>query len=178
MRPLPCQEYLKECFDYDSETGVLTWKDRPASHFSTSHTHKRWRARFAGTAAGNLRQGRNVVRINSMQYLSSRVIWVWVTGETPPNLVDHKNTDRADDRWCNLRAATHSQNNYNRGKIRNTTGLKGACFHKRTGRFTAAVTVDGKRRYIGVFDTAEEAHEAYCAAAKKLHGKFFNPGVL
>jgi hypothetical protein len=88
-------------------------------------------------------------------------------------VVDHANGIKTDNRRANLRICTKNENGYNQGPQRNnTTGYKGVTFHKKTGRFMAQIRGDGKKHYIGLFDTALEAHEAYQAAATRLHGEF------
>jgi hypothetical protein len=98
---------------------------------------------------------------------------MFVTGRVPPLHLDHKNRDKTDNSWDNLREATPSQNQGNRARIR-LSGLKGALF--RRNKFEAAITVGGKKRYLGTFVTAEEAHAAYCAAARTLFGEFWYDG--
>ena len=49
--PLPPLEFLRECFDYDPETGAFRWRRRPARHFSDPDTAQQWNARYAGTEA-------------------------------------------------------------------------------------------------------------------------------
>lgn len=87
--------------------------------------------------------------------------------------VDHVDGDGLDNRRGNLRAATQSQNNLNRriGK-NNRSGYKGVLWFPRTGRWQAVIKVNRSRRHLGYFSTPKEAHEAYCAAAKELHGEF------
>lgn len=86
--------------------------------------------------------------------------------------VDHINGDTLDNRRCNLRLATPAQNGRNRGKYpNNTSGFKGAFYHY--GRWQAGIRVDGKLMYLGTYNTPEEAHAAYCEAAKKYHGEFW-----
>lgn len=92
-------------------------------------------------------------------------------------VVDHINGDRVDNRSANLRVCTRGQNLCNRGKTSlNTSGYKGVVFHQK--KWKAQIGFQGRHRYIGVFDTQEEAHIAYCAKAKELHGEFFNPGAV
>ena len=88
--------------------------------------------------------------------------------------VDHKNGNTLDNRMDNLRAATASQNAMNRGiQSNNKAGLKGITWHARTKTWRADIGAYGKDKTIGYFKTKEEAHEAYCKAAKELHGEFF-----
>lgn len=89
--------------------------------------------------------------------------------------VDHINGDSSDNRLENLRLATNTQNARNRGKSKhNTSGYKGVFWHKATNKWTAQIGVDRKRIYLGIFDTPELAHRAYCEAAKVYHGEFAN----
>jgi hypothetical protein len=86
---------------------------------------------------------------------------------------DHIDGDGLNNRRCNLREATHSQNqrNQRRSKI-NTSGLKGACFHIRASKWQAIIKVNGRSKHLGYFNTPEEAHAAYCEASDKYHGEF------
>lgn len=94
--------------------------------------------------------------------------------KAPPGMeVDHVNRDGLDNRRANLRLCTPSQNQRNRGKDRsNSSGFKGVSHYKRNGRWRATITIHGKFLHIGLYDTPEEAHAAYCAAAATLHGEF------
>lgn len=96
----------------------------------------------------------------------------FILGVSGRLLVDHKNGDGLDNRKQNLRCATNAQNLCNRGKnSNNTTGYKGVSYYRRTGRYAANIGA-GHKRFLGYFDTAEEAHKAYSEAAYKLHGDF------
>ncbi|WEM05511.1 HNH endonuclease [Ralstonia phage BOESR1] len=85
--------------------------------------------------------------------------------------IDHVDGDRTNNRLSNLRLCTHAQNQLNRGVTRNnTTGFKGV--RPSNGRFRADIQVDGRREYLGHFDTAREAAEEYDLHARRLHGQF------
>jgi hypothetical protein len=88
-------------------------------------------------------------------------------------IVDHVNRDGLDNRRSNLRLATHAQNMRNRKRqSNNTSGYHGVTYWKHCGRYAALIRVDGKRRHIGLFATAEEAALAYDEAARSAHGEF------
>jgi hypothetical protein len=95
----------------------------------------------------------------------------------PTEGVDHIDGDGLNNRRDNLRVATHAQNLRNRGKNKNNkSGYKGVYWHKATKKWKAQIKVNGKEKYLGLFDNPEDAHKAYCEAAKELHGKFANYG--
>jgi hypothetical protein len=87
--------------------------------------------------------------------------------------VDHIDGNGLNNRKENLRMATRSQNQYNsRRRVDNPSGYKGVRSYKDTGKWQARITANKKQYHLGYFDTAEEAHKAYCEASKKLHGEF------
>ncbi len=93
--------------------------------------------------------------------------------------IDHINGVRDDNRLENLRMADSLQNNFNRGtQRRDKSGFKGVCIKKGSKRWVAQITIDGKRKHLGLFDTAEEAAAAYDAVAKQIHGAFFKPNQI
>lgn len=96
-----------------------------------------------------------------------------IAGEPEGFLVDHENGDGLCNRRKNLRAASRAQNSRNQ-KIasHNSSGFKGVSFDKSTKRFRAYIYVLGKRKDLGSFRTAEEAHKSYCKASLALHGSF------
>lgn len=88
-------------------------------------------------------------------------------------IVDHINGDGLDNRLCNLRLATNRQNVRNsRRRSDNKSGFKGVSWDGQRSAWKALIHVDGKRVFLGRYDTPEEAHAAYCEAANELHGEF------
>ena len=87
--------------------------------------------------------------------------------------VDHINGDSLDNRRSNLRYATQSQNIANsKPRIGGTSRFKGVHWNKRAGRWAAAIKINYKSKYLGLFDTEQEAAEAYRQAAHKHFGDF------
>ncbi len=102
-----------------------------------------------------------------------RVILERKLGHSNFENTDHINRDRLDNRKDNLRPATVTQNQHNRGKPENnTSGFKGVFWHKRDRKWIASIRVDGELLYLGYFDSKEAAAGAYNAAAKEYFGEF------
>lgn len=105
--------------------------------------------------------------------MAHQLAWLLSHDEWPPRNIDHIDMDRANNRLSNLRLATPSQNGANRGRQKNnSSGLKGVAWNKGAKRWRAQIKANGKRRHLGYFDTAEEAHAAYQEAAASLFGDF------
>ena len=88
-------------------------------------------------------------------------------------VVDHINGNTLDNRRENLRICTPAENtrNYRKPKT-NTSGFKGVSWINRFGKWHSAISVNGKNKSLGYFDTPEEAYKAYCEASKKYHKEF------
>jgi hypothetical protein len=103
--------------------------------------------------------------------LAHRVIWKLMTGTDALHEIDHRDGNRANNRWDNLRLATHAQQQANRASA--TRDLpKGVRRQKDSATFTARIKIDGKEIYLGSFKTPEDAHAAYCAAGEKHFGEY------
>lgn len=155
-------ERLKIILSYDQETGIFIWRVKTSSRACV------------GYVAGHLTNcGYRSIKIDGRHILAHRLAWLYMTGEWPTDDIDHINLDRTDNRWINLRSATRSQNKANAAApVCNTSGFKGASWHKSTKKWRATIKVAGKPQHLGSFSSAEEAHTAYCGAAKKSFGNF------
>lgn len=153
---------LRQILKYDPATGLFQWR---ASRGSLAP---------AGAPAGSKTvHGYWTIRVNKHPYYAHRLAFLYMTGEWPTAQVDHANRDRCDNRWANLRAASHSENVWNRGRLAtNKSGFKGVSWRAKIKRWRAQICVDGKIRELGRFRTAEAAHEAYCVAAQEAFGQF------
>ena len=87
--------------------------------------------------------------------------------------VDHIDGNGLNNRRCNLRTATQSQNMHNRFLSKsNKSGVRGVCWCKRTGKWRVGITLNKKQKHIGYFSDLDEATAAYAAASLKYHGAF------
>jgi hypothetical protein len=87
--------------------------------------------------------------------------------------VDHRDRNGLNCRRGNLRAATESQNQANRGPQRNnTSGFKGVTRRAKETKYIAQIKIDGKQRHLGRHVTPQEAACAVDAAAVELFGEF------
>ncbi len=172
------QNDIKRLLDYNPTTGVFVWKPRDASQFAsrTSRTAQQscdaWNTRYAGKPAGLKSNWYIQIRIAGKPYYAHRLAWLYMSGGWPVSEIDHRDCDKTNNAWANLRAASKTQQQGNRRGARELP--KGV--HKRKGdTFSARLTVAGKHKYIGNFPTAEAAHAAYVAAAKVYFGEFHRP---
>lgn len=175
-KTMPDAAYLRECFDYNPETGELTWRRRPRAHFGTYKGWRMWSCRYPGAKVGRKDQkGYTYVKIDHSGWFAHRIIWVLQTGDDPgPLQIDHCNCDKSDNRWGNLRLATHWQNRVHSPGWKKSGLPKGVT--KSWRRFHAACKLNGRRHYLGTFATAEEASAAYLAFVRPEHGEFvFEP---
>jgi hypothetical protein len=72
--------------------------------------------------------------------------------------VDHINGNHLDNRECNLRVVSHKENCQNKNVVWSSSGLRGVHYDKNRNKYQANVIVDGKRHYLGSYNTIEEAH--------------------
>src|SRR5690242_9756351 len=123
--------------DYDPTTGIFTWS-----------TNKSNRCK-AGSVAG-CDQGRYwAIGLGRSVYLAHRLAWFYVTGRWPAVGIDHITGDRYDNRFCNLREATVSENARNMALRRdNRTGAHGV-YRNAAGRWYAQSCHGGKNRHLG-----------------------------
>jgi hypothetical protein len=184
--PLPSRKYLRECFDYSPQTGELRWRARPLTHFQkkakpgwlAERNQASWNRKYAGRPFGKIStDGSHIGVVDYVYYKAHRIIFKWMTG-TDPIQVDHRDRDRLNNRWDNLRNATQAQNQANVGAMRhNKVGLKGVRRVPWHDGFTARISMMNRKSVsLGFFPTAEAAHAAYCVAAQARWGEFWSAG--
>ncbi len=155
---------LKEALHYDPLTGHFTWLERP---------NRRIRI---GSLAGAIHSKTGVVtiQVDGKEYKAHRLAWLYMTESYWPNLIDHKNLKRGDNRWDNLREANKSLNAANcPARSGTASGYKGVTRGKKEGEWRAMIKKKGRKRiYLGVFTDPAKAHEAYMNKARELFGEF------
>lgn len=131
-----------------------------------------WRIKAKRTVIGK-RAGTNGlywrVCIKGSIYAIHRLIWIYHYGDIPADKeIDHKNENKYDNRIENLRLSTRSQNKLNQCK------KSGVNYNRVTNRYSAFITYNYDRMYIGTFQTRPEAEEAYQICKDVLFGEFLN----
>lgn len=153
-------------FNYNPDTGILTWKNPPRS------------SRFIyGAVVGYKTNGYLQVKLYGMRLYVHRIAWLMVYNDWPTDVIDHINGDRSDNRIANLRVVTNTQNSWN-SKMRknNSSGVKGVTFNSAANKWVGRIRVNGKMVHVGCFDDIEEARKAMENARIKYHGEFSSMG--
>lgn len=159
-RQLTAEQAVK-VFSYDPETGLLL-RVRPIEGQSTI------RKPIAGYID---RDGYRTIKVLGYTYFAHRVIWLMQTGSWPDGFIDHINGVRHDNRFCNLRVVDRAMNQQNMHAARadSSSGVLGVSLHKKTGKWRAQLSINGRTTYLGVFDSMEEARLVYLQAKRKHH---------
>jgi hypothetical protein len=167
-KPLPTREQLQYCLKYDPISGFFTWIAHPSNR------------KLKGTIAGGFRSD-GYIRITFMgaSYMAHNLAYIYMTGKQVPTdyVLDHADTNRGNNAWLNLRLCTALQNSYNTRKPpSNTSGVKGVSWAAHCNKWKAAIVVNGKSIYLGLYDDLQEAEKVVRQAREKLHGEFTNHG--
>lgn len=154
------------------DEALALWEYRDGHLYWRENRGKKMKAGDkAGSFLGPLKKYK-ILKVEGVSYLLHRIIFLMHRGYLPEQ-IDHIDGNGLNNDIENLRAATRSQNLQNTGKKKNnTSGFKGVVWHKQAQKWQARTWHEGKSHYLGLFDTPEAAHEAYKAAATKLHGEF------
>lgn len=148
---------LRTILKYDKDTGIFYWL------INTNHIRE-------GDIAGHLTKdtGYIVISFERKHYGAHRLAWLYCYGYIPKS-IDHINNIRYDNRICNLREASASENNQNISKFKKQNKCKLLGVYKVNHKYRSVLTLNSKKIHIGYFNTPEEAHEAYLKKKRELH---------
>lgn len=156
------QERLKELLEYNPDTGDFIWKVA------------RQNKTVAGLVAGSVSSsGYSQIKIDGKTYLTHILAWLYMKGTFPESRLDHRDNNILNNKWDNLRPATHQQNMFNRklGK-NNKSGVKGVSYAPKYDHYTVRIS----NIYYGCYKTLEEAKAVAEKVRQDLHGEFVNYG--
>lgn len=150
---------VREVLHYDPETGCFTWAVRTSNRVKV------------GDRVGNESHGRIQTSIDGVRCELHRLAWLYMTREWPKHDIDHINGNPSDNRFANLRDVPHRMNIENQGQKPRTSasGLIGAHWSARHKLFESKIKSRGMAVHLGWFKTAQEAHQVYVAAKRRLH---------
>lgn len=153
-------EMIKNLFQY--QNGNLIW------------LVSKGKAKKGQIAGSPDKQGYLIVRINGKAYKAHRLIFLLHKGYLP-QFIDHIDRDPSNNCIENLREATNSQNQANsKLHAKNSSGYRGVSWHKTAKKWEARASINKKQKYLGCFDTAEEAHQACKLAVQNYFGEYAN----
>lgn len=162
QKKYPSQKILNKLFKY--KNGLIYWNNPPHG------------ARKDGIAGRLNTKGHLRVCIDGDDYLVHRIIYTMFYGEIPFGVdIDHKDENKSNNLIDNLRQATNSQNKINsKRRSDNISGYKGVSFKSANNKWQASIVINGKNKYLGLFEDKETAAVAYRDAALLYHSEFAN----
>jgi hypothetical protein len=160
-KPLPTPERVRQLLSYSPDTGHFTWLEKPC---------RGWQKGADLTAGTPCTNGYVRIIIDGCGYMAHRLAWLISHGVPPTDQIDHINGIKNDNRLTNLREATGSQNQQNRGVgSNNRSGHIGVSFNRRKSMWKAQIKVRGKIYHLGWHDSIETASKAYLSAKTNMH---------
>lgn len=141
------QELMQTLFNYNEETGFLTWKKSTGPRG------------IIGNPVGTINyHGYYSVGLFGKKYKVHRLIWLYVYGYIPENDLDHINGFKLDNRISNLREVSNQCNIRNSKKYKNNnSNITGISFDKKLCRWTSWITINKKNYFLGRYLDYDEA---------------------
>lgn len=143
-----------ELLDYNPDTGMFIRK-RNAAPADRKHS-----------------DNYKAVKVGGKLFLSHRLAWFYMYKVWPEGEIDHINGVRTDNRISNLRVVTRTGNNQNirtAKRSNKSCGLLGVTHIPRNNKWRAQIMVNRKKIHIGLYDTPQDAHNAYIETKRKMH---------
>jgi len=152
-------ELANEYLTYNQAIGEFRWRKSPNRRIAVG--------KIAGVRLNS--DGYKEIQLKGTLYKAHRLAWLMCTGNMPDQ-IDHMNCDRSDNRLINLRSVSSKENTHNQVNAHknSSTGVLGVV-PRPSGRYAAEIRVNGKKNYIGTFNTIDEASAAYRKAKIELH---------
>jgi len=164
------KDEVEKYLTYSPKTGIFHWKVWKSGW--CDNDGRVWPGKVAGDVACH---GYRRICVNYERRLAHHLAYLLMTGSFPPKniQVDHINGDRSDNRWCNLRLVTNSENQMNsKRRYDNTSGFKGVSFCNVTGRWFAYINKNKLRYDLGRYDEIGDAIAARKSAELKMFGAY------
>lgn len=152
------QDELKSILEYNQEDGTFTWINSIKKQLN-------------GKKAGYLRpDGYTTIKIKNKHWMAHHLAWLYIY-KSLPNMIDHINEKKSDNRISNLRLCNTAFNMQNKRKAQsnNKTGYLGVSYAKNVNKYNAQICVNGKSKSLGYYSSAEEAYKVYINAKQTLH---------
>lgn len=161
MNNLPSLNELNKVLNYDKDSGIFTW--------ISGGRHNR----LAGQIAGSFGDEYVKITMLGIRWKAHRLAWKMCYGVDPVGEIDHINGNKHDNRIANLRDCKKSDNGKNAGlSKRNKSGFRGVTKHTGREKWIASLSINGKNKHLGVFDSPEEAGEVAELARSLYYGEF------
>lgn len=169
MKKTITQQYLKSKLTYNPVTGKFRWNKTMGG---VPKSRDRW-------AGHNRADGYIRIKIDGKLYYGHHLAWLYMTGDWPKDdhQIDHKDQNRSNNKFNNLREIHYTENHFNRSKpSTNKSGICGVCWCKSTSKWVAHIGKDNKKYFLGRFTDLADAAKARKDAEKELgfyknHGK-------
>lgn len=161
---------LADYFRYDPLSGKIYYKKRFFGN-NLTRRQKQWNNVHTDKEAGYVKDGYIRVSWNNKQIYAHQIAFAIMTGYIPKE-IDHKDLNKSNNKWENLREAHHSQNASNcKKRTKNKSGLKGVSWSKSNNCWRMDISFN-KIKYHSYHLTKEEAYKAYCEKSTQLHKEF------
>lgn len=159
---------VRSALRLDALTGDLYWRYR-------EDRSRSWNTRYANKLAFTSKSKSGYFRgqVDGKVCFAHRVVFALAFGAFPDGFVDHINGQKNDNRPCNLRVVSRSQNNMNaKTRAKSSSKFKGVSWSKVVGKWHALSVENGKPKHLGYFTDERDAAQAYDNHASVEFGEY------